>query len=63
MAPQVQVDNPIASKGTTALQTFQRSAYSLPPVQAYGPAAVNLEIPTSSMQVHGSTVTPTIQVY
>ena len=63
MAPQVQGDNPITSNGTPALRSIQDSARSQPPVQVYGPASVNPAISVASVPVHGSTVSPVIQVH
>ena len=44
------------------MRSIQNSAYSQPPVQVYGPASVNPAISTASAPVHGSTVSPVIQV-
>ena len=63
MASQVQGDNPITSNGTPALRSIQDSAGSQPPVQVYGPASVNPAISMASVPVHGSTVSPVIQVH
>ena len=63
MAPQVQGDKPITSNGTPALRSIQDSAHSQPPVQVYGPASVNPAISVASVPVHGSTVSPVIQVH
>ena len=63
MASQVQGDNPITSNGTPALRSIQDSAHSQPPVHVYGPASVNPAISMASVPVHGSTVSPVIQVH